>query len=70
MIGTTPGVIKVPKGAVFIRVKKEQLQANKSRYSLKKSDRERILLITLYKRATLSKSLSISLKRTTSVIRS
>ena len=23
MIGTTPGVIKVPKGAVFIRVKYE-----------------------------------------------
>ena len=23
MIGTTPGVIKVPKGAVFIRVNKE-----------------------------------------------
>ena len=23
MIGTTPGVIKVPKGAVFIRVKKQ-----------------------------------------------
>ena len=35
----------------------------KSRHSLKKSDREQITLLTHYKRATVYKSLSISLKK-------
>ena len=42
---------------------KEQLWAICSRHSLKKSRRERIALVAIYKRATVSKSLSISLNK-------
>ena len=48
--------------------KKEQPWANQSCLSLKKRDHERIALVALYKRVTVSESLSIFLKRVALVI--
>ena len=49
--------------SISLLFKKEQPWANRSCHSLKKGDHERITLINLYKRATMSESLLISLKK-------